>query len=49
MESRTGATAQESWWRRVALAGAFGLPMLLLVESILSIGDANPRFLEKLG
>ncbi|QRN99342.1 hypothetical protein JRI60_10105 [Archangium violaceum] len=44
MESRTGVTAQESWWRRVAVAGAFGVPMLLLVEMVLRTGDASPGF-----
>jgi hypothetical protein len=36
-------TAQESW-RRVAVAGAFGVLLVLLVEMVLSTGDASPRF-----
>jgi hypothetical protein len=37
-------TAQESRWRRVAVAVAFGVSMVLLVELVLDIGNAGPRY-----
>jgi len=42
LKSRTAAIAQWSWWRRVSVAGAFGLPVLLMAVIALNSGDANP-------